>query len=151
MVKIHATTTDQVTAWRVRDALAAHPLLGGATAQIQVIASTQGIVLDGWALNDQAIQLAVRLACQAAGQRAALLRTTVVPQSEQALEVSRVAYQADRVDFLALIDNHRSLLDARLGYYRALSDRELAMADLARAIGDDVPGLTTGSPAREVK
>ena len=87
---------------------------------------------------------------QAASQRAALLRTTIVPQSEQALEVSRVAYQADRVDVLALIDNQRALLDARLGYYRALSDRELAMADLARAIGDDVPTVT-GSQGSEVK
>ena len=78
---------------------------------------------------------------QAAGQRAALLRTTILPQSEQTLEVSRVAYQADRVDFLSLLDNQRALLDARLNYYRALSDRELALADLARAIGADVPEL----------
>lgn len=70
MVRVHVTTTDLVTAWRVRDALAAHPLLGGATAQIHVIATTQGIVLDGWALNEQTVQLAVRLACRAAGQRA---------------------------------------------------------------------------------
>jgi delta 1-pyrroline-5-carboxylate dehydrogenase len=70
MVKVHVTTTDPVTAWRVRDALAAHPLLGGATAQIHVIATTQGILLDGWALDEQTVQLAVRLACRAAGQRA---------------------------------------------------------------------------------
>ena len=80
---------------------------------------------------------------QAAGQRAALLRTTIVPQSEQALEVSRVAYQADRLDFLALIDNQRQLLDARLNYFRALSDRELALADLSRAVGVDVVAAAT--------
>ena len=82
---------------------------------------------------------------QAAGQRAALLRTTILPQSEQTLEVSRVAYQADRLDFLALIDSQRTLLDARLNYFRALSDRELALADLSRAIGADVPDVTSPS------
>ena len=87
---------------------------------------------------------------QTAGQRASLLRTTILPQSEQTLEVSRVAYQADRVDFLALIDNQRTVLDAQLNYYRALSDRELALADLSRAIGvDNVQILAT--PAIEVK
>ena len=88
---------------------------------------------------------------QAAGQRAALLRTTIVPQSEQTLEVSRVAYQADRLDFLALIDNQRTLLDARLSYFRALSDRELALADLSRAIGADIPDALSASSAGEVK
>lgn len=88
---------------------------------------------------------------QAAGQRAALLRTTILPQSEQTLEVSRVAYQADRIDFLALIDNQRALLDARLSYYRALSDRELALADLSRAIGADVPELPSTLRLGEVK
>jgi len=88
---------------------------------------------------------------QAAGQRAALLRTTILPQSEQTLEVSRVAYQADRLDFLALIDSQRTLLDARLSYFRALSDRELALADLSRAIGADIPDVTSPPPTREVK
>jgi outer membrane protein TolC len=87
----------------------------------------------------------------AATQRAALLRTTLLPQSEQMLEVSRVAYQTDRVDFLALIDNQRALLDAQLSYFRALSDRELALADLARAVGTDVLESSPVASASEVK
>lgn len=90
----------------------------------------------------RAVQNALRLAVQqayvrvkAAEQRAALLRTTVVPQSEQTLEVSRVAYQTDRVDFLAIIDNERVRLDAQLDYFRALTDLEQALADLERAVG----------------
>jgi hypothetical protein len=31
------------------------------------------------------------------------------------------------------------LLDAQLGYYRALSDLEQARADLERAVGEDLP------------
>lgn len=93
----------------------------------------------------RAAENAVRLAVQdayvrvkAAEQRAALLRTTVVPQSQQTLEVSRAAYQTDRVEFLALLDNQRVLLDAQLEYYRALSDLEQALADLERAVGVDI-------------
>ena len=75
---------------------------------------------------------------KAAEQRAALLRTTIVPQSEQTMDVSRIAYQTDRVDFLALLDNQRVLLNTRLDYYRALSDFEQAMADLERAVGTEI-------------
>jgi outer membrane protein, heavy metal efflux system len=85
----------------------------------------------------------------AAGQRASLLRTTVVPQSEHTLELSRIGYQTDRADFLSLVDNQRALLDAQLNYFRALSERELALADLARAVGIDV--LEQASAPREEK
>jgi outer membrane protein TolC len=106
-----------------------------ATAHVEAAAAQARVV-------ERQIRQAVHEAyvrVQGAGQRAALLRTTILPQSEQTLEVSRVAYQADRLDFLALIDNQRALLDARLNYYRALSDRELALADLSRAIGTEIP------------
>lgn len=90
---------------------------------------------------ENALRLAVQQAfirVKAAEQRAVLLRTTVVPQSDQTLEVSRVAYQTDRVDFLAIIDNERVRLDARLDYFRALSDMEQALADLERAVGTEI-------------
>jgi outer membrane protein TolC len=93
-------------------------------------------------LMENRVRLAVQEAyirAKAAEQRAALLRTSVVPQSEQTLEVSRAAYQTDRVDFLALIDNQRVLLDAQLSYFRALSDLEQALADLERTVGVDLP------------
>ncbi|MBI4486449.1 MAG: TolC family protein [Acidobacteria bacterium] len=97
---------------------------------------------------ENGIRLAVQQAyvrVQAAVQRAGLLRTSIVPQSEQTLEVSRVAYQTDRVDFLALIDNQRVLLEAQLAYYGALSDLEQALADLERAVGTELePGATPG-------
>jgi outer membrane protein, heavy metal efflux system len=92
-----------------------------------------------------AIESAIRLMVQeawvradAATKRASLIETSVVPQSEHTLEVSRVAYQTDRVDFLVLIDNQRVLLEARMNYYRALSDLEQARADLERAVGADL-------------
>ncbi len=104
--------------------------------------------------RERAMENAVRLAvheayarAKSAQDRAALLRTTILPQSRQTLEVSRVAYQTDRVDFQALIDNERVLLDSQLDYYRALSEFEQALADLERAVGADVAATV----AREVK
>jgi len=100
----------------------------------------------------QAMENMVRLAVQeafvrakSAQDRAALLRTTIKPQSQQTLEVSRVAYQTDRVDFQALIDNQRVLLDVNLDYFRALSDFTQALADLERAVGNDLPAGTTAA------
>jgi outer membrane protein TolC len=90
----------------------------------------------------QAVANQVRLAvheayirAQSAQQRAALLRTTLLPQSQQTLELSRVAYQTNRADFSALLDNQRTLLDAQLNYYRALADLDRALADLEHSVG----------------
>jgi cobalt-zinc-cadmium efflux system outer membrane protein len=105
--------------------------------------------------RERAMQNMVRLAVQeayvratSAQQRAALLRTTILPQAQQTLDVSRIAYQTDRVDFQAVIDNQRMLLDAQLGYVRALSEFEQASADLERAVGADLPAGTTASVSR---
>jgi cobalt-zinc-cadmium efflux system outer membrane protein len=84
------------------------------------------------------VRLAVHeawLRAKSAQARAAILRTTIVPQSQHTLELSRVAYQTDRVDFQTLIDNERMLLDAQLACIHALSDFTIATADLDRAAG----------------
>ena len=96
---------------------------------------------------ESAVRLAVQQAyvrVQAAQARADLIKTSLVPQSTQVLDVSRAAYQTDRVDFLALIDNQRVLLAVQLDYHRALADLEQAAADLERAVGVD---LDTGAAA----
>jgi osmotically-inducible protein OsmY len=69
MVQIEANPRDPAAAWRVRDALAAHPLLGGATAQIEICANRETIILEGWVLDETVRALAVRLAQRAAGRR----------------------------------------------------------------------------------
>jgi hypothetical protein len=53
------------------------------------------------------------------------------------------------VDFQALIDNERVLLDVNLDYFRALSDFTQALADLERAVGADLPPGTTTMVAKE--
>ena len=84
---------------------------------------------------------------QAASRRASILRTTIVPQSEQTLEVSRVGYQTDQVDFLELIDNQRVLLDTQVDYFRALHDLARARAALKRAVGTDIRALPGARPS----
>lgn len=97
---------------------------------------------------ENTVRLAVHEAyvrAKSAQERAALLRTTIVPQSRQTLDVSRIGYQTDRVDFQALIDNERMLLASQLDYVRALSDFSQATADLERAVGADLPAGTTAA------
>lgn len=96
--------------------------------------------------RERALENTVRLAVQeayiraySAQERAELLRTTVLPQTRQAFDASRIGYQAERVDFQAVIDTERRLLDAQLDYYRALTELEQSTADLERAVGADLP------------
>jgi outer membrane protein TolC len=101
--------------------------------------------------QENAVRLAVQEAyvrVQSATDRAALYRTTILPQAQQTLDASRVAYQNDRVDFQALIDNERTVLEAQLMYVRALSDEEQARADLDRATGM-VPSATPAPAVAE--
>jgi len=77
MVSVHSDTSDRAMAWRIRDAMAAHPLLGGAAAQIRVTATRDGIVLEGWTLDEEVRGLAVRMAQRAAGRRSVQWRLNV--------------------------------------------------------------------------
>jgi outer membrane protein TolC len=95
---------------------------------------------------EQALRLTVQEAyirVKTAEQRAALLQTTIVPQSRQTLEVSRIAYETDRSDFLTLLENQRTLLAEQLDYFRVLADLAEARADLERAIGIDLGSTLT--------
>lgn len=130
-----------------------------ARGKIDARVAEQSAAVEAAKARERAMENSLRLAVQgayvrakSAQNRAALLRTTILPQSQQTLGVSRVAYQTDRVDFQALIDNERVLLDSQLDYFRALSDFEQAMADLERAVGIDLPAATTVvEAAREAK
>ena len=96
--------------------------------------------------QQQAVAAAIASAIQhayvratAANARASLLRESVIPQTRQVFESARIAYQSDRGDAAAVVENQRMLLDVQLDYYRALSDLQQARADLERAVGTDLP------------
>jgi outer membrane protein TolC len=95
---------------------------------------------------EQALRLTIQQAyirVKTAEQRAALLQTTIVPQSRQTLEVSRIGYESDRLDFLTLLENQRTLLAEQLDYFRVLADLAEARADLERAVGIDLGSTLT--------
>lgn len=74
-------------------------------------------------------------AYDAAVRRAALLRTTLIPQARQVLDTSRIGYSAGQVDFLTVIDGQRVQLAAELDAIRADGGVLLAAAALERAVG----------------
>ena len=69
MIRVSPSTIDQAMAWRVRDALARHPLLGGAITQIQIKACREAVTLEGWVLDEGLQELAKRIAAREAGSR----------------------------------------------------------------------------------
>jgi outer membrane protein TolC len=78
------------------------------------------------------------LRVQAARRSAALFRNELVPKSAQTVEVSRTAYEKDKSSFLELLDAERSLRDVRLKSIIAMTQYEGAVADLEKAVGEDL-------------
>jgi outer membrane protein TolC len=76
---------------------------------------------------------------QASYQLIELYRTSVLPQAEQSLEVTRGAYASDKSDFLDLLDAVRTLRDLRLEHYEHIADYAKDRAELERVIGKELP------------
>jgi len=68
-----------------------------------------------------------------------LYSKTLRPQAQAVLKATVAAYQADRTDYLNLLDSQNTTLDVELDYIRAVSDLETRMADLERAVGTPLP------------
>ncbi len=64
-----------------------------------------------------------------------IVETQLVPATERALASVRAGYEANRTDFLVLLNAERDLARARLDRYRARAEYGMALADLERAIG----------------
>lgn len=67
-----------------------------------------------------------------------LYQTSVIPQAENALKASVLAYQSDKINFLDLIDIQRNLLQFRLEYYQSLTGYEQTLSELERIIGKEL-------------
>jgi cobalt-zinc-cadmium efflux system outer membrane protein len=135
---------DERNAWTAQFGLT-WPGAPWARGRFDASEKAQAAQIDAARADRKAAENAAGLAVQeawvradAANRRARLLRSSVVPQAEHALEVARLSYQANRATFLDVLDLERVLLEARLGVVRALADRDLALADLERAVGRDL-------------
>ena len=73
-----------------------------------------------------------------------LYRDTLRPQTQAVLKATVAAYQADRTDFLNLLDSQTTTLDVELNYIRAVSELETQLAELERAVGKPLPRAATG-------
>jgi cobalt-zinc-cadmium efflux system outer membrane protein len=64
-----------------------------------------------------------------------IFRYTIIPQAQQAYEVSRAGYIAGGSDFLYVIDNWQKWLAFRIQYHRILGELERSVADLEQVLG----------------
>lgn len=74
-----------------------------------------------------------------------LYRDTLRPQAQAVLKATVAAYQADRTDYLNLLDSQNTTLDVELDYIRAVSDLETRLAELERAVGTPLPRAANAS------
>jgi outer membrane protein TolC len=66
----------------------------------------------------------------------AIARERLLPLAERTLRASRVSYEANRTDFLTVLNSLRGFLTARLETDQSLGMLFRARADLERAIGE---------------
>ncbi len=72
-----------------------------------------------------------------------LFEKEVIPKAEQSVASADAGYQADRVDFLDLLESERQLLDLRLEYFKALAAQYQPRSTLTRSYPFDFPHIRT--------
>ncbi len=82
-----------------------------------------------WTVKDLLVKV------KAAERLIKLYRTSVIPQTENALKITQTAYQSDRASFLDLIDVQRNLVQFQLEHYQHLADYTKMIAELEQVLG----------------
>ena len=72
---------------------------------------------------------------QAHKEQAALFRSTIIPQANQALNSALAAYEVDKVDFLTLLNHQVTLFNFEIAYFRHQIEYEKKLAELEAVIG----------------
>lgn len=75
------------------------------------------------------------LKLDAAQRQINLTKNSILPQAEQVLKISQTGYEADKVEFLDLLDSQRIYLEAEQDYYMSLVDYQMALIDLEKIVG----------------
>lgn len=76
-----------------------------------------------------------------------LYRDTLRPQARAVLKATVAAYQADRTDYLNLLDSQNTTLEVELDYIRAVSEFETRIAELERVVGAAIPRRSDSTPS----
>ena len=66
---------------------------------------------------------------------ARILNEDILPDAQRSFDLSLEAWRVGRITFQQLIENYKTLLNARIEYHRRLAQREQAVASLERALG----------------
>lgn len=105
-------------------------------------ARAQGVAQDAGAMRAMIrFEVASALArVNTATRRLELVETVVLPKARESFETSLAAYGAGTVDLVGLLDARRSLQAASLALVEAQIDREIALAELERALGTPIAG-----------
>ena len=77
---------------------------------------------------------------QTMSRRVELVETVVLPTARESLDASLAGYGASTLDVLSLLDARRSLQSAWLALAEAQVEREMALAELERAVGVPIGG-----------
>jgi outer membrane protein TolC len=85
---------------------------------------------------------------QSAQRLVALYRTTLSPQVDSVLRSTTTAYQADKTDFLNLVDSQNMALDVRSAYYKSLAELDQRLSELERATGAPIDRAAPIAPAQ---
>lgn len=109
-------------------------------AEAQAVASAR----EYDAMRDQTLRSVKSLFAQAESQRELirLFRESIIPATEQALEVSIREYQVGQTEFVQMIDNWRELLRLQIAHAQLEAQLRQTLASLARVVGTyelDVP------------
>ncbi len=104
----------------------------------------------------QSVALTAKQETRAAFERArtrwdvtGFYRDSIVPLREANLKLSREAYSAGRLSFLAVLEAQRSLLEARSNYVDALRDYAVVLTDLERATGKPMITIVVAPPEQK--
>jgi outer membrane protein TolC len=88
-------------------------------------------------LRDKTLRDVKALFIQARGQQelTQLFRESIIPSTQQALDVSIREYQVGTIEFIQMIDNWRELLRLQIMHEQLEAQLRQTIASLARAIG----------------
>jgi outer membrane protein TolC len=98
-------------------------------------------------LKSAQIELAVNFAEKSFAYRQtsrnmALIENQLIPRANQSLEIARAGYRAAMMDFSALTEVEREVLDLQLAAAEARTAREIALADLSLIVAGVPPANT---------
>lgn len=75
---------------------------------------------------------------EAARNLVKIYETGVLPQAQSALDTAMLGFQANKINFLELLDSQRTLREFQIEYFQERANLEIALADLERSVGTNL-------------